>query len=114
MQDGAYAAFRGLYLSTTTGYVTSVTGPKYAMSGNKVVVAVMVHNISASATLTVYLDESIDGLAWKNSTSANATAFGHSTFSQASFDKPYFRIRVGLAGTDVNALCDVTVGLSAQ
>lgn len=114
MQSSVSPVFRGVYLSTATGFVSSITSGQIRMTGNKAVLAAMVWNISGSATLTLAIDSSYDGQAWKELTTTTATAFGYTTLAQTAIDAAFVRVRLSLAGTTVNVIVDVSLDTSAQ
>ncbi len=88
--------FDNYLIATGAATTTTVTSPPVPAGGNKAVMSAMVVNISAGATLQLFLEDSYDGKAWKDSGagSISATAFGYPTevsFGSVAF--PLLRIR---------------------
>ena len=114
MQTALSPAFRSAMLSTATGYASTITSGPIRMSGNKATLSVIVTNISASSTFTVYIDGSYEGQMWKELTSVAQSAFGYNTVAQTGVDYAFVRIRAVLTGTTVQVLFDATLDLSSQ
>ena len=115
MQDGMVTLWSGQFLSTSTGYVASQMSSGIRMSGNKVVVSVMTIAISASSTLTIAIDSTVDGSAWKEESTTTATTAPSSTLlALASVANPLIRVRLTLTGTSVAWIGNVSLGTSAQ
>lgn len=106
--------FKNQYLDST---VTEITSAPVQMSGNTAVMAVLMMNISGSATPTVNfrLQGSFDGLCWVALGSGkNLTAFGPDSESATS-TYAYVRVLAKVsAGTSVKALFDGFIVMSQQ
>ncbi len=114
MQQITTPVFRGIFISTRSGKATRYASPPVRATGNRVVLSALVSNESASSTLTFAIDGSYDGAAWSQLTTATQNSFGYNTVAQASNDYPLVRIRVTIAGTNVDAVFDASLAFSAQ
>ena len=114
MQNNASPMLIDQFLSTAPGYVATAISGAMRASGNKAVLGVLVKNISASSTFTIYLDGSYDNQAWKELTSSTQNSFGYTTIAQTGVDCAFLRVRCVLAGTTVSALFNVYLDVSSQ
>lgn len=107
-------AFDHAWLSTKSGYASKSTSSAVPSRGNRVVLLVTVVNISASSTLDLYLDSSLDGRTWIELGTVTQSTFGNNTLAQGSVDGAFVRARAQLSGTLVDALINVTLAFSCQ
>ena len=102
-------------LSTATGYVDTTTLLAGRAQGNKLVIGLLVLNITSAATLTVYAEISYDGgQTWKAGANTTATAVGPKELTLSAVDAGMFRIRAELAGTSQWCWLSFTPNWSCQ
>lgn len=107
--------FRNQFLSTNTGYATSINSQAIAVQGNKAVLSALTLQTSGTVTLTYELQGSYDaGQVWKTIGNVTQNSFGHNTFSQTGVDYTHVRIVVTISGTTVSALFNTALAFSCQ
>ena len=118
-RDGSVSVrvMRGHLLSDLPGYSGQVTTPALPMFGNRVVLAVAVHNATAGLpTAKIALQGSYNRRTWK-STAAEldlASPLGPPSIALGRVDFAYVRIRAWLIRTDVSIRFDASIVFSEQ